>query len=136
MTKEADQEIKKHESVFFDLSDDEIGCIAEFSTNQEILNLCLTSKSICDIVTKYMRPHRQEYQPLIEYSSTGDVACVKALLKHPRIDPAVNNSYALVVAITNGHTEIVRMLLNENRINKSDDFLGNAIEAEIPFSIQ
>ena len=42
---------------------------------------------------------------------------VKLLLTDERVDPSANNNYAIKHALLNSHTEIVRLLSEDRRVN-------------------
>jgi len=49
----------------------------------------------------------------------GDLGAIKTLLE--KCDPADNNNEAIRVAASNGYTEIVKVLLQDNRVNPADE---------------
>jgi hypothetical protein len=44
---------------------------------------------------------------------------VKLLLKHPNVDPSVQNNILIKNAIQNGHNEILDLLMSDSRNNDS-----------------
>ena len=44
---------------------------------------------------------------------------MKLLLKHPRVDPTTDDNYAIRWASLQGHWEVVKLLLEDSRVNSS-----------------
>ena len=42
---------------------------------------------------------------------------IKLLLDDGRIDPSINNNFAIRIASSNGHFNIVKLLLNDTRVD-------------------
>jgi ankyrin repeat protein len=72
-------------------------------------------------------PNIEDGEPLIK-AAAGSLEIVKILLDHGA-DPSLNGNKALIEAIDNGKIEIVKVLLNDDRINPSHNDSEALIEA-------
>jgi len=53
-------------------------------------------------------------------SAVGALGSVEHLLRHEEVEPQTSDSYALLTSVKGGHTEIVRLLLQDGRCDPSD----------------
>ena len=60
-------------------------------------------------------------QLLLDAIKRDDLEVVRKLLEDPRVDPTVNDNWAIQVASDNGHLEVVRLLLADPRVDPSAD---------------
>ena len=54
------------------------------------------------------------------YAEKGDSEVVELLLVDPRVDPSVDNNYAIWMASQKGHDKVVELLLANSRVDPSD----------------
>jgi hypothetical protein len=45
---------------------------------------------------------------------------MQSLLKHPEVDPTINDNQAIRCAALRGHTDVIELLLTDLRVNPSD----------------
>jgi len=60
------------------------------------------------------------FRQFIRACKVGDTEKVKSLLT--KVDPSGDNNYAIRLAIENGHVEIVRLLMADDRVDPSDHY--------------
>ena len=58
---------------------------------------------------------------LLEAIKQDNVLLVQRLLKHPEVDPAAKDNYAIRWAAYNGHVEVVKLLLHDVRVDPSTE---------------
>jgi len=75
----------------------------------------------------YLKPYSKDYiRSKIDYYSISEVSKygliddVKRLL-NKGIDPTIDNNYSIRMASENGHTDVVKLLLQDERVDPSDD---------------
>jgi hypothetical protein len=51
----------------------------------------------------------------------GHISVVRQLLQHPKCDPAAGDNRAIRVAAYAGHTDVVKLLITDLRVNASAD---------------
>lgn len=57
----------------------------------------------------------------IDYCRSGNTNAVKTLLKDDRVNPSINNNYAIKIACEYNHVKIVELLLDDDRVNPADN---------------
>jgi len=70
------------------------------------------------LMTKWKTNLKYNYNYYIKWASTkGYTTIVKYLLKSNEVDPSVSNDFSLNIAAKEGHLDIVKLLLNDKRVN-------------------
>ena len=92
---------------------------AHYRDDTEINNI----KELMDEYGEYLKPYSKEYiktkinlNDITEVSEYGLLDQVKKLINQG-VDPSVNNNDAIYLASKNGHTEVVKLLLNDPRVD-------------------
>ena len=97
----------------------EIICIDEHHDAIELL-LFGNNKSIC--------PSYMDNLAIKRASEFGCIKNVKLLLQHPDTDPSADGNASITHATRNGHTQIVKILMQDKRVYKSHDMYKKTFE--------
>lgn len=92
--------------------------ISQFLLNRDIYSVMLTNSAIGQIAHLYLRPGFRHLWSAVVRNNHNNVSI---LLKYPDIDPSIHDNKVIHHAITNGHTEIVRLLLTDPRVDPTSN---------------
>jgi ankyrin repeat protein len=71
------------------------------------------------IISKVFSSKQENFNAAVK---NNDVEKVKLLLKKMFFNPAIYNDYAIEISSKNGYTEIVKLLLEDKRVNPAPNF--------------
>lgn len=91
--------------------------------------------NMCGHFAQFMLTHNVSVDPIADillWASVTDLQeFIKLLLNHPEVDPTSEDYLAIKLACTNGHTEIVKQLLSDERVfttNNYNDLLNDLLQ--------
>jgi hypothetical protein len=100
-----------------DLPTDVVKLIIEYSRCGQWFRLSKELSLLASQVISPLNCRKLEGGSLCWAINNDQILAVNSLLKDPRIDPSVNENYAIRYASDNGYKEIVEVLLQDRRVD-------------------
>ena len=101
---------------FSNLSRDLFHVICPFVPDEELYSLVKTGKEVSEIPRKYLRPTQENFLNAVRQ---GGLPVISNLLRYEQIDPSANNNEAIQLASVYGHIDVVKLLLQDPRVDPS-----------------
>ena len=60
------------------------------------------------------------YEQLENFVKANDIKNVELLLNNPKINPSFSNNRVIMISAVHGYIEILKLFLNDNRIDPTD----------------
>src|SRR3990172_6985980 len=94
--------------------------IAAYLSNKSIETLAISTSTLLKKISKVLAKVVKSEKPMVNAILSKNVDVVSVLIK-AGYDPTINNNYSIRLAVRYGHTEIVRLLLQDLRVDPAVD---------------